>query len=444
MSGRFLGKQFTSFQIIIAGFLCVILVGSLLLVLPVSSAEGQRTPMSDALFTAASAVCVTGLVVKDTGTYWSAFGQAVILILIQIGGLGIISVAVMIAAASGRRISLLQRSMLQESISANQVGGVVKLTGFVCRVALAAELTGALVMLPAFCSAFGAAGIWMSVFHSVSAFCNAGFDVMGPGTGEFSSLTFFGGNIWVVLPVCLLIITGGIGFLTWDDIYRNKFHLKKYSMQSKTILTVTAVLILIPAAVFFFNDFSGLEVKKRICVSLFHAVTPRTAGFNTVEMTGLSSAGRAMTVVLMLIGGAPGSTAGGVKITTVAVLAANAAAVVRRRKNAQLFSRRIDEDTVKCASTLLILYLFLVLAGAFVISVAEGLPFEACIFETASAIGTVGLSMGITQGLGLISRAVLVGLMFFGRVGGLTLLFAAVDINRVEVAQYPVGRINVG
>ena len=444
MSGRFLGKQWTSFQIITAGFLAVILIGALLLSLPVSSSSGEWTPLPDALFTAASAVCVTGLVIRDTATFWSYFGQAVILVLIQVGGLGIVTITALIAAASGRKISLLQRSMLQESISAHQLGGVVKLTGFVCRVALFTELVGALLMMPAFCSAFGLPGIWMSVFHSVSAFCNAGFDVMGGHTGQFSSLTFFSSSLGVTLSVCFLIITGGIGFLTWDDAVKYKFRLKKYSMQSKVILTAAALLVLVPAGVFFFNDFSELALRERICVSLFQAVTPRTAGFNTVDMARLTSAGRAMTVVLMLIGGAPGSTAGGVKTTTAAVLLANAAAVVRRRKNPRLFSRRIGEDTVKSASTLLILYLSLSLAGAFVISVAERLPFEWCIFETVSAIGTVGLSKGITPTLGLLSRAVLVGLMFFGRVGALTLLSAAVSTSRIETAQYPVGRINVG
>ncbi len=444
MSGRFLGKQFSSFQIIIAGFLAVILIGALLLALPFSSSEGIWTPLTDALFTAASAVCVTGLVIKDTAIYWSCFGQAVILVLIQIGGLGIVTVTAMIASASGRKLSLLQRNMLQESISAYHLDGVVKLTGFICRVALVTELLGALLMLPTFCSAFGRRGIWMSVFHAVSAFCNAGFDIMGDKTGEFSSLTGFSSSFGVVIPVCLLIVTGGIGFLTWDDIARNKFRFRKYSMQSKTILSATFLLVLFPSLVLFFNDFAGLGLKERFCVSLFQAVTPRTAGFNTIEMSRLTSAGRAMTIILMLIGGSPGSTAGGVKTTTAAVLLANVAAVVFHRKSPRLFNRRIDEDTVKCASTILILYLFLSLAGAFAISVSEGLPFESCIFETASAIGTVGLSLGITPSLGHLSQAVLIGLMFFGRVGALTMLFAAVNTGRIEAAQYPVGRINVG
>lgn len=443
MSGRFLGKQLTSFQIITAGFLTVILAGTLLLSLPVSSAAGEWTAVQDALFTAASAVCVTGLVVRDTATYWSGFGQAVILILIQIGGMGIVSITALIAA-SRRKISLLQRSMLQESLSAHQLGGVVKLSGFICRVSLLTEALGAILLLPAFCSAFGVSGIWMSVFTSVSAFCNAGFDVMGDRTGPFSSLTYFSGSFAVTIPVCLLILIGGIGFLTWEDIARHRLRLKRYRMQSKVILTATALLVLVPAAVFFFNDFAWAGGRKRICLSLFHAVTPRTAGFNTADMKRITSAGRAMTVILMLIGGAPGSTAGGVKTTTAAVLLANAAAVIRRRNSPRLFGRRIGEDTVKCASMLLILYLVFAAAGAFVISVAEGLPFEPCIFETASAIGTVGLSMGITPELGLVSRAVLVGLMFFGRVGALTLLYAAVNTREYDAAQFPLGRITVG
>jgi len=444
MSGRIFGKKLSSFQLIIAGFLAVILIGTLLLTLPVSVREGGWAPVGDALFTATSAVCVTGLVVRDTAEYWSAFGQTVILILIQIGGLGIVSVAAFIATLSGKKISLLQRSLLQESISAHQVGGIVKMTSFIFKVAFAAELLGALLMLPAFCREFGRAGIWMAVFHSVSAFCNAGFDVMGKQTGAFSSLTYFGGDLGVVLPVCLLIVIGGIGFLTWDDIATNRLHFRRYRLQSKTVITATGVLILIPALLFCFGDFSGCALKERICLSLFHAVTPRTAGFNTADLNAMSGAGRAVTIVLMLIGGSPGSTAGGMKTTTVAVLLANTVAVIRRKKSPHLFDRRIEEDAVKSAVTLLVLYLVLTVTGAYIISAADGLPFASCIFETASAIGTVGLSLGITPLVGPASRAVLIVLMFLGRVGGLTLLFAAVNSSGVELAQRPVERINVG
>ncbi len=444
MSGRLLGKKLSSYQIIIIGFLSVILIGTVLLMLPIATKQRVWTSPENALFTSTSAVCVTGLVVRDTATYWSGFGQAVILILIQIGGLGIVSVGAFLASVSGRKISLLQRSMLQDSISAHQIGGIVKMTGFIFKVAFLTELAGALVMLPSFCASFGLSGIWMAVFHSISAFCNAGFDVMGDRTGAFTSLTFFRSSVGVSLPVCLLIVIGGIGFLTWDDIAANRLRFKKYRMQSKAILVTTAVLILSAFAFLFFLDFSDLPLKERLCVSLFQAVTPRTAGFNTADLTKLSGAGRALTVVLMLIGGSPGSTAGGMKTTTAAVLLANALAVFRRKKNAQMFGRRIEDCTVKNAATLLTMYLFLAFAGAFILSAAEALPVGTCLFETASAIGTVGLSMGITPALGTASHLVLIGLMFFGRVGGLTLMFAAVSSRSAEVSMCPVEKIHVG
>ena len=442
MNGRILGKMLSSFQLIITGFIAVILFGTLLLMLPFSSKMSLWTSFGDAIFTATSAVCVTGLVVKDTALYWSFFGQTVILLLIQIGGLGIVTVTAFIASVSGRRISLLQRSMLQESLSAHQVGGIVKLTGFIFKVVLVTEAIGAMIMIPSFCGNFGLKGIWMAVFHSISAFCNAGFDIMGSYSGEFSSLTYFSRNAGVVVPVGLLIVIGGIGFLTWSDIAANGFRFKKYKMQS--ILTVSAVLIVVPAIFFFFNDFSGYELKERILLSFFNSVTPRTAGFNTVDMASLSGPGRAVTIILMLIGGAPGSTAGGIKVTTLAVLIASSQAVFRRRKNPSLFGRRIEDSIIRDAAALMLMYIALVLTGAFMIGMIEDLPLDLCIFETSSAIGTVGLSLGITPGLGIISRFILIALMFLGRVGGLTLMFAAVNSNSAEVSQYPVEKINVG
>ena len=444
MSGRLFGKKLSSFQIIIAGFFSVILLGAMVLMLPVSSQQGMWTSMEDALFTSTSAVCVTGLVVRDTASYWSIFGQVVILLLIQIGGLGIVSVAAFIATTSGRKISLLQRSMLQECISAHQIGGVVKMTGFIVKVTLLVELAGALVMMPTFCREFGAEGIWMSVFHSISAFCNAGFDVMGVRTGAYSSLTHFSGSAGVSLPISLLIMIGGIGFLTWDDIAANKFRVKRYRMQTKAILLATAALILLPTLFFFFGEFSEYPLGERICLSVFQAVTPRTAGFNTANMSALSGAGRAMLILLMVIGGAPGSAAGGIKVTTAMVLFATTHAAFRRRKSPQMFGRRIEDDIVKNAVTLLIMYLTLMFAGAFIISAVERLPFGTCVFETSSAIGTVGLSLGITPSLGTVSHMILIALMFLGRVGGLTLMYAAVSNRGVEVAQYPAEKIMVG
>ena len=444
MINRFLSKKLSSFQIICMGFVGMILMGTLLLRLPLATHSGDPSSWEDALFTATSAVCVTGLVVRDTALYWAPFGQAVILILIQVGGLGVVSVAAFIALISGKRIGLLQRSLLQDTISAHQIGGIVKLTGFLFRIAFLTELLGALLLLPWFCGRYGAAGIWMAVFHSVSAFCNAGFDIMGARTGAFSSLTSFSGSLGVTLTVCALIVVGGIGFLTWDDVSTHGFRFRRYRMQSKVILAMTGVLILIPAAVLFFSDFADYPLKERLCLSLFQAVTPRTAGFNTGDLSAMSDSGRSVLLGLMLVGGAPGSTAGGMKITTVAVLAANAVAVFRKRKSVRLFGRRVEDEVVKSAATLMGMYILLAAAGGLILSAAEKLPLGACLFESASALGTVGLSTGITPQLGMLSRGVLVLLMLWGRVGGLTLMFAALSRRGCEVSQCPLEKIAVG
>lgn len=339
-------RNLTSFQINILGFSCVILFGTILLMLPFSSRSGLATPFSDALFTSTSAVCVTGLIIHDTATYWSAFGQLVILLLIQIGGMGVITVAASFAMISGRKISLMQRSTMQEAISGPKVGGIVRLTGFIVRVTLVMELLCAAVMAPVFCRNFGKMGLWMALFHSVSAFCNAGFDLLGVRT-PFSSLTSYATNPVINVTIMFLIVVGGIGFLTWDDIRANRLHLRKYRMQSKVILCTTAILLIVPAMYFYFFEFSDLSQRERFLSSLFQAVTPRTAGFNTVELTDLSEAEQFITIALMLIGGSPGSTAGGLKTTTLAVLFATALSTFRRRENANFFGRRIDDDVVK-------------------------------------------------------------------------------------------------
>lgn len=437
-------KKMSSFRIIILGFLGLILVGTLLLMLPVSSRDGRGASFEEALFSSTSAVCVTGLVVRDTASSWSGFGQAVILILIQTGGLGVVSVAAFIAMISGRKISLLQRSMLQDTMSAPQIGGLVKMNQFIFKTALAAEASGALLMMPAFCRRYGFYGIWMSVFHSVSAFCNAGFDIMGRETGPFSSLTSFACTPGIVIPICLLIITGGIGFFTWGDIVRNRLRFHRYRMQSKVVLVTTAVLILFPMLFMILSEYTAGSMKDRFFLSLFQAVTPRTAGFNTASLSSLSGIGKMLLITLMLIGGSPGSTAGGMKTTTAAVLLADAFSVFRRKKSAELFGRRIEDSTVRNAGTLLLMYLTLPLTGAALISAADHLPLGTCIFETVSAIGTVGLSLGITPSLSLLSHLILILLMFFGRVGGLTLMYAAINIKTTDVSQRPVEKINVG
>lgn len=442
-------RHLSPFQIIILGFFLVIMTGCLLLMLPCSTQESGGAAFMDALFTSTSAVCVTGMVVVDTATYWSVFGQAVILMLIQIGGLGVITVAVSVAMISGRKIGLMQRSTMQEAIAAPKMGGIVRLTGFILRAVIVIELIGAVALSTVFCREFGLwKGIWYSLFHAVSSFCNAGFDLMG--TKEpFSSLTAYVSQPVVNLAVMLLIVVGGLGFLTWDDIRANKFRLRKYRMQSKVILTVTGILILVSACYYYFFEFSGsqwgdLSPVEKVWASLFHAVAPRTAGFNTVELTNLSQPGQLFMVVMMLIGGSPGSTAGGIKTTTVAVLFLSAIAVFRRKAAPRCFGRRIPDETVRNAAVILLTYLTLFVAGSLAIATIEGMPVLTAMFETSSAVGTVGMSTGITPELCTASRLIFIALMFFGRVGGLTLMFAALSGSRPDVAKLPQEKITVG
>lgn len=437
-------KHLTTFQSIFLGFFLIIIIGSLLLMLPISSVSGKVTPFNESLFTATSAVCVTGLVVQDTGSYWSTFGQAIILILIQIGGLGVITVAASFALLSGRKISLMQRSTMQEAIAAPKIGGIVRLTGFVLKATLIFELSGAVIMMPVLCKDYGVKGVWLAVFHSISAFCNAGFDILGTDASKYVSLTQYVNCTSINLAVIFLIVIGGIGFLTWEDIYTNKLHFRRYRMQSKVILITSAILIIVPALYFFFFDLNKLPIKQRILSSLFQSVTTRTAGFNTVDLTALQEPSIATMIVLMIIGGSPGSTAGGIKTTTVAVLIANSLATFGRKDSSHFFKRRIDNQVVKNASTILIMYLVLSFTGAVAISTAEKIPFLKCLFETSSAIGTVGLTLGITPELGLFSQLILILLMFCGRVGGLTLIYAAISNTKKNISKYPLEHITVG
>ena len=437
-------KHITSFQIIILGFLFIIGLGSLLLMLPFATKSGKSPAFSDALFTATSAVCVTGLVVFDTATYWSAFGQAVILLLIQIGGMGIVTVAVSVATLSGRKIGLMQRSTMQESISAHHVGGIVRLTVLILKITASVELMGVAMLMPIFCKEFGfLKGLWYSVFHSISAFCNAGFDLMGT-KGEFSSLTSYSSNPLLNIVIIILIVIGGVGFLTWEDIKNNKWKIRKYRMQSKVIILVTGVLIILPAIFFFFFEFSYLPLGERILCSFFHSVTPRTAGFNTVNMNILSDTGKMLTIVLMIIGGSPGSTAGGMKTTTVAVLFSTAISVFRKKESVQMFKRRIVPEAIRNACTVFLMYVSLFVLAGMIISRVENLPILTSLFETASAIGTVGLTLGITPHLSVISQLILIGLMFFGRAGGLTIVFAAHTGTVTNISKYPQEKITVG
>lgn len=436
--------RMTSFQIISLCFLALILIGTFFLMLPFSSKSHQWTPFIDALFTSASAVCVTGLVVYDTATHWTIFGQIIILLLIQIGGMGVITLLSLLFILSGKKIGLFARRTVTDAVTSHSLGGILRYVGFIGKGIFLVEFIGALIMMPTFISRYGAEGIWLSFFHSISAFCNAGFDLMGSKTGEFSSLTSFMSNPIIVFTICALVIIGGIGFVVWSDVIEFKFKIRKYKLQSKICLLASAILILIPMVCFFFFEFNELSFFDRLLASLFQSITPRTAGFNTIDLNTISESGLGMTIILMLIGGAPGSTAGGMKVTTIVVICATVISLLRKKEEPEIFNRRFNNIAVKSSISLLLIYLTLFSISGFIISRIENINLFACLFETASALGTVGLSLGITSKLHIISKLILIFLMYFGRVGGLTILFATLGAKKNAISKYPSESVTIG
>lgn len=437
-------KPISAPRIMVLGFAGLILVGTLLLMLPISSASGEVTPFVDALFTSTTSTCVTGLVVRDTGSYWSAFGHCVILLLIQTGGLGVITIAASFTMLTGKRLGLSQRTNMQEAVAAPKMGGISSLTKFLVTTTFLVEALGAIALAPAFIRDFGwGEGIWRAVFTSISAFCNAGIDLMGTTGAPYTSMTAYLADPLVNIALMALIIVGGLGFLTWDDIRTHKHRFRRYRMQSKVILSVTAGLIAVPAILFFFLEFANLPLKERILASLFQSVTTRTAGMNTVDLASMSQSGQFLIILLMLIGGSPGSTAGGMKTTTFAVLVGCVWAVFRKRDSVQFYGRRIAQDVVATAATLLVMYLGLAVSAAMVISAVENLPLLTCLFESTSAIATVGLTLGITPSLSLVSKCILIALMYLGRIGGLTVIYAALS-DKKQFGKLPQDKITVG
>ena len=443
-------RQASPAQVIILGFLGLIGAGTLLLMLPFASREPGSAPFLDALFTATSATCVTGLVVQDTATYWTVFGQGVILLLIQIGGMGVVTMAMAIAMVTGQKIGLKERLFMQESIADTQVGGIVARTRFILKVAFAIELAGAAVLAVRFIPRFGPGkGLWLALFHSISAFCNAGFDLMGRAEAKFVSMTDYAPDPLVNITLIVLIVVGGLGFLTWRDLRENRLHWKAYSLQTKLILVTTGVLLAGAFAFYYLYEFrldqwSGLTEWEKFQGAVFQAVTPRTAGFNTLDLTNISQAGILVMILLMLVGGSPGSTAGGFKTTTLAVLVLSAKSTVLRRRDAACFGRRLTEDTVRNAGAILVLYLALLLTGSVIISCADGLPILTALFEAGSAVATVGLTLGVTPGLSTVSRLVLIFLMYVGRVGSLTMIYAVTGNEGIGLSRYPQEKVAVG
>lgn len=431
------------------GFGLIILIGALLLMLPISSVSGRATGLVDALFTATSATCVTGLVVVDTAVHWSVFGQSVILVLIQVGGLGVMMVATLFSLAFRRRIGLSERTYLQESAASVQLGGAVRLCKRVLQVTFLLEGVCAVLLALRYVPDMGIGkGIYLSVFHSISAFCNAGFDLLGRDYAPFCSLAPYVGDPLINFVTMFLIVAGGLGFVVWQDLYWNRWHWKKYSLHTKIVLSITLILILLPAVMFWFAErnrgFAGLSGPESAMAALFQSVTYRTAGFSTVDANQLSGASRLVGMLLMMIGGSPGSTAGGMKTTTFFVIVLSLVAVVRNRRTLNSFRRRLDDETLRRACAICFVYIALVMGATVMICYAQPFSVEQVLYEVVSAVNTVGVSMGITPQLSVLSKLVVVSLMYFGRVGVLSILAAFAGKGKTSAVQYPVERIPVG
>lgn len=440
-------RQWSATRILTVGFACMIFVGGMLLSLPIASRNGVVLPFLNALFTSASATCVTGLTVYDTWTQFSGFGQVVILLLIQIGGLGFMTVAILFSLAVGRRIGLRERSLLAETVNSMQLGGVVRLVRRTLIGTAIFEGVGAALLAIRFIPLFGIGrGIWFAVFHSVSAFCNAGFDLMGVQKPS-ASLTYFFDDPLVVFTIAALIIVGGIGFVVWNDLIESRFRLKKLRLHTRAVLISTLVLILTGTLLFWLLErngvFSGMSGGDRMLAAFFQSVTPRTAGFNTVDIASLSDGGKLITMLLMFIGAAPGGTGGGIKVTTLVVVAATVNSSLRNREDVSLWHFRLDAETLRRAFCGIATYAALTFGGILVLC-AQGEALADSVFECLSAIGTVGLSTGITESLPSLSRMVIILLMYAGRVGSLTVFLAVSRTNRGGKIRNPIGKIIVG
>lgn len=447
--------RLTPVRLLVLGYLAVIIIGTLLLIIPFASKITGSASFMDALFTTVSASCVTGLIVRDTYTHWSTFGQVVILLLIQIGGIGFMTVVYLLLRLGGRKIGLKERTFMQEAVSAPTLSGMGKLTTTILVGTLACEGIGAFILCFRFVPDFGwGEGIWISVFTAVSAFCNAGFDLCGGKYGEFSSLTAYSGDPIVCITIPLLIIVGGLGFFVWQDIKNNKFHVRKYELHTKLVLIMTAVLVVVPTAIIAVAE-NTLPWGERILSSFFTAVTPRTAGFNVLPLSGAGSVRSVtifLTIVLMFIGGSSGSTAGGIKTNTLAVLFLSVFSLIRGKRSVECFGRRLDDTNVKNAAQFVTAFLSLIVLGTVLLCLFEEnnaafaeaplTPTQA-VFEVVSAIATVGLTTGITPSLTIGSQIVLCVLMFLGRAGCMTVMLAWKAPN-APTAELPLERVRIG
>ena len=443
-------NKYTPVQILALGFAIVILIGAILLSLPIASQSGKITPFIDCIFTSTSAVCVTGLVTLDTGTYWTYFGKTVIMLLIETGGLGFMSVATLVFFFLGKRISLKERLIMQEAMNVNSLQGLVKMVKYVLIFTFSVEGIGAVLFATQFIPQFGIAkGIYYSVFHAVSAFCNAGFDLMG----NFKSLTAYANNSVVILTVSALIVIGGLGFFVWVEIY-NCREIKKLSLHSTVVIYSTIILIAFGAILMYIFEMNnpttmqGMSVKGKILSSIFASVSPRTAGFNSIPLDKMTTAGNFLTIILMFIGGSPESTAGGIKTATVVVLFMTVVSVVHGREDTEIFKKRIKKELVYKALVITVLGLMIVVVVTMVLSITEpsNIPLEYFLYEATSAFATVGLTLGLTTKLTFVGKIIITLTMYAGRVGPLTIILALAKNKKGKsgTIRYPEDKILIG
>ncbi len=438
--------------IIFLGFGLLIALGTILLSLPVASRGITDTGFLTALFTATSAVCVTGLVVVDTATAWSSFGQIVILFLIQIGALGIMSIATFFSIITGRKMGLKERMVIQESLNEFSLSGVVRMLKNILIAAFVIEAAGTLMLSTRLIPIYGIGnGMAKSIFHSVSAFCNAGFDIFGTPDNSFTSLSQFTEEPIVIITIALLFITGGIGFIAWRDIV-NKRCFSSYMLHTKLVILITFILIVSGTVLIFLFEYknpdtiSNMPFISKAANSFFHAVTPRTAGFNTLSVDKMTNPSKFLMIIFMFIGAAPGSTGGGVKVTTACIILITVIAYMRGKNEVNIMERKIPDHIIKKSLSIIALSIILVIATTFVLLINNEGSFMEVLFESTSAFGTVGLSMGITPELGAVSRLAIIITMFLGRIGPVSAVIAlALRYNgNKTLYSYPEGKITVG
>ncbi|SHH77960.1 trk system potassium uptake protein TrkH [Clostridium collagenovorans DSM 3089] len=435
-------------QILALGFAFVIFIGACLLSLPISSAAGVSTNFLDSLFTSTSAVCVTGLVTLDTGTYWSLFGQVIIMLLIEIGGLGFMSFATLIFLLLGKKITLKERLVMQEAMNSFSLQGIVKMARYILGFTFSVQAVGALLLSTQFIPDFGfKKGLFYGVFHSISGFCNAGFDLMG----NFNSVTAYSGNAVVILTLSALIVIGGLGFCVWIEVYNYRMN-RKLSLNSKIVLLMTAILIVGGTILMYLFEMKnpatlyGRPASEQFLSATFAAISPRTAGFNSIPLADMTLAGKFLTIVLMFIGGSSGSTAGGLKVTTTGILIIAVISVIKGREDAEIFKKRLPKELVYKAFAIFAISLILVISVTMVLSIVESqASLEYLLFEATSAYGTVGLTLGLTQQLGVVGKIIISLTMYAGRVGPMTLALALGKRGSRSVAiKYPEDKIMVG